>query len=152
MAWVPRRKRRIVVAMAAGAATLTAQEEHDDEDVTRTCLCSAGAGFRAAVRASLVAGQPCATGHGEGHGDGLHVGQPAPDDQLEVRTNDGKMEKWLVGGPAVTRMEANGWTRTTVKPGDVITGIGYQFSDGQKIIRLERVVLADGKEMLLYGR
>ena len=29
---------------------------------------------------------------------------------------------------------------------------GYQYSDGQKIIRLERVVLADGKEMLLDGR
>ena len=77
---------------------------------------------------------------------------PHPMITLEVRTNDGKTEKWMVGGPAVTRMEANGWTRTTVKPGDVITGTGYQFSDGQKIIRLERVVLADGKEMLLYGR
>ena len=30
--------------------------------------------------------------------------------------------------------------------------IGYQFSDGQKIIRLERVVLADGKELRVYGR
>jgi hypothetical protein len=48
-------------------------------------------------------------------------------------------------------MEANGWTKTTVKVGDVITGTGYQFSDGQKILRLERVVLADGKEMRLYG-
>jgi hypothetical protein len=49
-------------------------------------------------------------------------------------------------------MEAIGWTKTTVKPGDVITGTGYQFSDGQKIIRLERVVLADGKEMNVYAR
>ena len=78
-------------------------------------------------------------------------GNPHPMITLEVRTDDGKTEKWLVGGPAVTRMEANGWTRTTVKPGDVITGIGYQFADGQKIIRLERVVLPDGKEMRLYG-
>ena len=78
-------------------------------------------------------------------------GNPHPMITLEVRTDDGKTEKWLVGGPAVTRMEANGWTRTTVKPGDVITGVGYQFADGQKIIRLERVVLADGKEMRLYG-
>lgn len=77
---------------------------------------------------------------------------PHPMITLEVRTEDGKMEKWLVGGPAINRMEANGWTKTTVKPGDVITGTGYQFSDGQKIIRLERVVLPDGKEMRLYGR
>ena len=77
---------------------------------------------------------------------------PHPMITLEVRTDDGKVEKWLIGGPAINRMEANGWTKTTVKPGDVITGTGYQFSDGQKIIRLERVLLADGKEFRLYGR
>jgi hypothetical protein len=77
---------------------------------------------------------------------------PHPMITLEVRADDGKTEKWLVGGPAINRMEANGWTKTTVKRGDVLTGIGYQFTDGQKIIRLERVLLADGKEMRLYGR
>ena len=77
---------------------------------------------------------------------------PHPMITLEVRSDDGKVEKWLVGGPAINRMEANGWTKATVKPGDVITGTGYQFSDGQKIIRLERIVFADGKEMRLYGR
>jgi hypothetical protein len=77
---------------------------------------------------------------------------PHPMITLEVRTDDGKVEKWLIGGPAINRMEANGWTKTTVKPGDVLTGTGYQFSDGQKIIRLDRVVFADGKEMRLYGR
>ena len=77
---------------------------------------------------------------------------PHPMITVEVRTDDGKVEKWLIGGPAINRMEANGWTKGTVKRGDVITGTGYQFSDGQKILRLERVVLADGKEMRLYGR
>jgi hypothetical protein len=79
-------------------------------------------------------------------------GNPHPMMTLEVPTADGGTEKWLVGGPAVSRMEAHGWTKTTVKPGDTITGIGYQFADGQKIIRLERVVMADGREMLLYAR
>ena len=77
---------------------------------------------------------------------------PHPMMTLEVQANDGRTERWEVGGPAIIRMEANGWTKTTVKPGDVITGIGYQFADGQKIVRLERVVLADGKELRLYGR
>ena len=79
-------------------------------------------------------------------------GNPHPMITLEVRTNDGGIEKWLIGGPAINRMEANGWTKTTVKLGDVITGIGYQFADGQKIVRLEKAVLADGKEIRLYGR
>lgn len=70
----------------------------------------------------------------------------------QVQADGGQTEKWLIGGPAINRMEANGWTRTTVKPGDVITGTGYQFADGQKIIRLEHVVLADGREIRVYGR
>lgn len=77
---------------------------------------------------------------------------PHPMITLEVRSAEGETEKWLVGGPAISRMEGNGWTRTTVKPGDVITGIGYQFANGQKIVRLERVVLADSKELRVYGR
>ena len=77
---------------------------------------------------------------------------PHPMMILEVQANDGRTEKWQVGGPAIIRMEANGWNKATVKPGDVITGIGYQFADGQKILKLERVVLADGKELRLYGR
>jgi hypothetical protein len=82
---------------------------------------------------------------------GFTWSNPHPMITLEVKSDDGKVERWQVGGPAINRMEANGWTRTTVKAGDVITGIGYQFTDGSKIIRLERVVLPDGKEMRVYG-
>src|SRR5690348_4802328 len=63
---------------------------------------------------------------------------PHPMMTVEVQANDGKIEKWQMGGPAINRMEAKGWSKTTVKRGDVITGVGYQFTDGQKILRLER--------------
>jgi hypothetical protein len=79
-------------------------------------------------------------------------GNPHPMITLQVRSDDGKMETWSIGGPATNRMEANGWTKTTVKPGDIITGIGYQFSDGKKTIRLEHVVLPDGKKIRVYAR
>jgi hypothetical protein len=77
---------------------------------------------------------------------------PHPMITVEVKGDGGQVEKWLIGGPALNRMQAAGWTRTTVKPGDVITGIGYQFTDGQKIVRLESVVLADGKTINVYAR
>ena len=77
---------------------------------------------------------------------------PHPMISLEVKADDGQVEMWQVGGPAINRMEGNGWSRTTLKAGDVITGIGYQFTDGQKIVRLERIVLPDGKEMRVYAR
>ena len=34
---------------------------------------------------------------------------PHPMINLEVRTTDGAIEKWLIGGPAINRMEAKGW-------------------------------------------
>jgi len=77
---------------------------------------------------------------------------PHPMIALEVQANDGRTEKWQIGGPAIVRMEANGSSKTTVKPGDVITGIGYQYTDGEKIVTLERVVLADGRELRVYAR
>lgn len=76
---------------------------------------------------------------------------PHPMITLQVATANGE-ETWQVGGPALTRMEGRGWTRDTVKAGDVITGVGYQFRDGQKIVRLEKVTLADGSEMQVYAR
>ena len=77
---------------------------------------------------------------------------PHPIITLEVQNDEGVTEEWMIGGPALNRMEANGWSATTVSPGDEITGIGYQFSDGQKIVRLERVIFADGSEMRVYAR
>jgi hypothetical protein len=76
---------------------------------------------------------------------------PHPMMTLEVQSDGGRTEKWQIGGPAINRLESNGWTKSTVKQGDVITGIGYQYANGEKIIRLERVVLADGKVLNLYG-
>jgi hypothetical protein len=71
---------------------------------------------------------------------------------LDVKAKDGTVEKWNVGGPSTTRMEGNGWDKNTLKPGDVITATGYRFRDGQKILRLDKIVMTGGKEMFLYGR
>ena len=45
-----------------------------------------------------------------------------------------------------------GHHRRYASVGDVITATGYRFSDGQKILRLDKAVMASGKVMLLYGR
>jgi len=71
---------------------------------------------------------------------------------LDVRTDDGSIERWEVGGPSINQMAANGWDRNTLKAGDVITGFGFRFSDGSRILRLDRIVKSDGRELFLYGR
>jgi hypothetical protein len=70
---------------------------------------------------------------------------------LAVTGNGGKVEKWDVGGPSIARMSGNGWGKATLKTGDVITAIGYRFTDGSNVLRLQKVVMPDGKEMFLYG-
>src|SRR5690606_15244257 len=64
---------------------------------------------------------------------GFEWANPHPMITLQVATAAGA-ETWQVGGPAINRMEAKGWNRDTVKAGDTITGVGYQFRDGQKIV------------------
>ncbi|HZI81990.1 MAG TPA: DUF6152 family protein [Vicinamibacterales bacterium] len=83
---------------------------------------------------------------------GYEWGNPHVMIGLDVKVENGSIEKWSVGGPSTIRMEANGWDKTTLKAGDVITATGHRFSDGQRILRLDKIVMAGGKEMFLYGR
>jgi hypothetical protein len=71
---------------------------------------------------------------------------------LDVTDDSGQIETWTVGGPSTTRMAANGWDKNSLKMGDVITGSGYRFADGQRILRLQQIVMPDGTVRLLYGR
>ena len=70
---------------------------------------------------------------------------------LDVQA-DGTIEKWKVGGSNKKNTAANGWDKNTLKPGDVITGIGFRFKDGSNVAQLQKIVMANGKEMYLYGR
>jgi Family of unknown function (DUF6152) len=70
---------------------------------------------------------------------------------LDVQA-DGTIEKWKVGGSNKKYSAVNGWDKNTLKPGDVITGIGFRFKDGSNAAQLQKIVMASGKEMDLYGR
>ena len=68
---------------------------------------------------------------------------------LDVQA-DGTIEKWTVGGSSPRFMTACGWDKKTLKPGDVITVIGYRFKDGSNAARAQTVLMPNGKEMY-YG-
>jgi hypothetical protein len=48
-------------------------------------------------------------------------------------------------------MSDNTWDMYTLKAGDVITGTGHRFLDGSNVLKLEKISMSDGSEMLLYG-
>ena len=71
---------------------------------------------------------------------------------LDVQAN-GTIEKWKVGGSNKKNSAVNGWDKNTLKPGDVITGIGFRFKDGSNAAQLQKIVMANGKEMsTVYGQ
>ena len=65
---------------------------------------------------------------------------------LDVEAN-GTIETWKVGGSSPQFMTTCGWNKKTLKPGDVITVIGYRFKDGSHAVQMQTIVMADGKEM-----
>jgi hypothetical protein len=70
---------------------------------------------------------------------------------FEARDDKGNIEKWAAGGPSPSRMAGTGWDKSTLKPGDQITAVGHRISDGSNSLRLEKVVLPDGRELICYG-
>jgi hypothetical protein len=70
---------------------------------------------------------------------------------FDVKNDSGNIEKWAGGGPSPSRMAGTGWDKNTLKPGDEITAVGHRISDGTYSIRLEKVILADGRTLLCYG-
>ena len=82
---------------------------------------------------------------------GFDFGNPHVWMNLDVTNDKGEIEKWSAGGPSPSRMANAGWTKDTLHPGDQITIVGNRISDGTFKLRLSKVVLADGRQLMCYG-
>ena len=67
---------------------------------------------------------------------------------LEAKNDKGEVEKWTCEARSPAMLVRNGgWDKGTLKAGDVITAIGFRAKNGANILRLKKIVLADGKEL-----
>jgi hypothetical protein len=67
---------------------------------------------------------------------------------LDATNDKGETEKWTCEARSPAMLVRNGdWDKNTLKPGDVITAIGFQSKNGAKILRLKKIVLSNGKEL-----
>jgi hypothetical protein len=57
---------------------------------------------------------------------------------------DGREEAWKAETNAPTILTRRGWTKTSLKAGDVVTIDGWPSRDGKPYMRMRRVMLADG--------
>jgi hypothetical protein len=67
---------------------------------------------------------------------------------MDVRNDKGEIEKWSCEARSpIMLVRVGGWDKNTLKPGDVITAVGFRARSGSPILRLQKIVLADGKVM-----
>jgi hypothetical protein len=77
-----------------------------------------------------------------------HFQNPHIEIFIDVKKDDHSAEKWhgeLNSPNLVSRMA--GWNGKTLKPGDEIVLIGYRAKNGLNVLRLEKVLLANGTEI-----
>ena len=63
---------------------------------------------------------------------------------LNVKNDKGGVEEWAMEINSPNFLRHNGWTSTTVKPGDTITVTGGAAKSGAHTMRCTSVTLADG--------
>ena len=66
---------------------------------------------------------------------------------VDVKNDKGESEKWVGEAQSPPMLVRNGWSKNTLKIGDVITVSGYRTKNGTNFLRLEKIVLPDGKEL-----
>jgi DNA/RNA endonuclease YhcR with UshA esterase domain len=70
---------------------------------------------------------------------------------LDVKTSSGTVEKWVVEGASPNMLVRQGWNKNTLKPGDQITVTGHPARNGTNSMRIEKLVMANGRKVTLDG-
>ena len=63
---------------------------------------------------------------------------------------DGATEKWSGWLTAPTKLARAGWTKTTLKAGDVIEVTGTPHKGGSHILQIRKLIAPGGKELPLF--
>jgi Family of unknown function (DUF6152) len=66
---------------------------------------------------------------------------------LEAKDDKGNAEHWLIEADSPNNLGRAGWTRDSIKAGDLVTIVGNRLKDGSKVMRLQKVIFSDGKEL-----
>ena len=67
--------------------------------------------------------------------------------KLDVMTDTGEVVQWVTETQAPANMIDAGWRKNDLKPGDEVTLIVLQASNGNPIGRIMRIELADGRTL-----
>jgi hypothetical protein len=66
---------------------------------------------------------------------------------VDVTDDKGKVETWSGEANSPNVLSRHGWSKDIIKKGDQITVIGNKGKNGSKTLRLQKVILPDGREL-----
>ncbi len=78
-------------------------------------------------------------------------GTPHNQIYFDVKSDKGEMQHWVASTEPAGVMLERGWTRRSLKPGDVVTVYIFAAKNGATVGNLQKIVLADGKELTTQG-
>ena len=70
---------------------------------------------------------------------------------FDFKTDKGDMQHWVASTEPAPVMLERGWTRRSLKEGDVVTVYIFAAKNGATVGNLQKIVLADGKELTAAG-
>jgi hypothetical protein len=70
---------------------------------------------------------------------------------FDVKSTKGEVQHWVASTEPAPVMLERGWTRRSLKQGDVVTVYIFAAKNGATVGNLQKIVLADGKELGAAG-
>ena len=66
---------------------------------------------------------------------------------IDVKDENGKVVNWDLETGSPNALSRRGWTRTALKPGDVVTVQAFHAKDGSSLASARTVTLSDGRKV-----
>ncbi len=66
---------------------------------------------------------------------------------VDVKDETGKIINWELELGSPNGLMRRGWTRNSLKPGDIVTIEGYLAKDGSKLANARNITLGDGRKI-----
>jgi hypothetical protein len=78
-------------------------------------------------------------------------GTPHNQIYFDAKNEKGEVQHWVASTEPAGVMLERGWTRRSLKPGDIVTVYIFAAKNGATVGNLQKIVLADGKELVAAG-
>jgi len=66
---------------------------------------------------------------------------------VDVKDPSGKVTNWELELQAPNSLIRSGWTRTSIKPGEIVTVNGYRAKDGSNLGNATAITFSDGRKL-----